>query len=312
MLIGNQYADNKMYRGIKYYDALPLTSEDLQEYFDTIYRKLGYFLNNTVGYGTINSPGLTLSTAGIKLKEPAAILVNGDIALIQADTDTPIVTTSEISNAGYESGVLCIVGWYQHITSSNVIRNYGGCDNSILENDLINTQIGLQLSSRYQFRWCTTLLDESTLLSSETLTLSIPSRDDTGAVTTGTTSIVAGQKVNSVFVAPTPTNMTYALSDIYIVPILRYKYADNAISSVSVYPPISLGKGTQRASVTLTVATSIIEIPYSIYAQGVENMTVYHNGILLELGTNYTIDDLHISLIDYQGEIDDVFTFVIG
>lgn len=235
MLIGNQYADNKVYRGIRHYDTLPLTSGDLHEYSDTVYMKNAYIMNNIVGYGTLNRPRLSLSSNGIRLEEPAVVMINGDVSLINTDDGNEFIEDSKLSAAGYQNGIVCIVGWYQHITSNDTMRNYGGVENSVIDNDLMNPEIGMQISTRYQFRWCKIIVADEDF-SRDSLIFSIDNRDKDGNITTGTTQITTNRKIDNVFIADIPANMDYALENLYIVPIIEYIYEDTLQSAVAHLP----------------------------------------------------------------------------
>lgn len=238
MLIGNQYSDNKIYRGIRHYDSLPLASEDIHEYTDTVYMKTAYIMNNIIGYGALNAPAVTISNSGIRLTEPTVLLIDGDVSLIQSDDGAPLISKSEIAEAGYSIGSICIVGWYQAITANSTLRNYGGVKNSILPNDLLDEEFGVQLSSRYQFRWVPILLDSEDL-SNDTITFALSDRDSTGELLAETHEITATKKFGDSFTAPAP--MDYAVSDLYVVPIAKYLYdvdSDN-IQSASAHVPVS-------------------------------------------------------------------------
>lgn len=240
MLIGSQYSDNKIYRGIRHYDSLPLSSEDIHEYSDTVYMKTAYIMNNIIGYGVLNAPKLSISTTGIILNEPVVVLINGDVSLINSDDNTPIITTDRISETGYTSGTLCIVGWYQSLNYSSTLRNYGGVENSTLENDLIFEPLDIQVSTRYQFRWSTVLV-ESNQLNSDSISFELEDRDEAGNSLGTISHISTTNRVDNVFLAPKSPIMNYAESDLYIIPILRYDYSidSGSISSASAFLPIT-------------------------------------------------------------------------
>lgn len=229
MLIGNQYSDNKVYRGIRHYDSLPLTSGDIHEYSDTVYMKTAYIMNNLLGYGTLNTPNLSISSEGISLSEPVVVLIDGDVSLIQSDDGSPIINLQAIREKAYDSGVLCILGWYQSITANSTLRNYGGVDNSILPNDLLNEKFQVQLSSRYQFRWMPIILNTFDL-SQDTISFEISDRDDAGNILSTKSTISANKKLGNVFVSNPPKSMSYALSELYIVPLLKYNYSSTSDS----------------------------------------------------------------------------------
>lgn len=239
MLIGTQYSDNKIYRGVRHYDGLPFTSEDIQEYSDTLYMKSAYLMNNIVGYGVLNSPAMSISSAGIRLAEPAIVLIDGDISLIQSDDNTPIINKSAIKSAGITRGSVCIAGWYQHLRYSSVLRNYGGVDNSILPNDLADNEFHAQISTRYQFRWAPIIIDTD-LLESDEITFNFSDRDEAGELTGDYHSITSHTKKDNIFLSDVPDTMDYALSDMYIVPICKYEYStdEDIITGVYNYLPV--------------------------------------------------------------------------
>lgn len=239
--VGKQYADNKLYRGIKHVDGYPLTSEDLHEISDTIYKKQSYLMNNIIGYGLLNPLKLVRDAAGgIKLEEPAVLLIDGDISLVHSDKDS-LVPIDLINKSSYPSSLVAILGWYQHIDTSTKFKNYGGVLNSDeLENDLL--KLGVQLSSRYQFRWIPIIVDQS-MIESGTLNISIENRDKNGDLVSGTSNITATERVGDAYVAPKPSSMDYAISDLYIIPMCKYNYNNSTISNLTSVLPVA-PKGT--------------------------------------------------------------------
>lgn len=223
MLIGNRYADNKLYRAIKHYDSTPLTSGDLHEQYDTEYMKNAYIMNNLLGYGTLNSPVISTSS-GIKLSEPSVVMIEGDVALIQSDDDKPLVSMSDIQNAGYSEGIICILGWYQHLTVTNKLRNYGGVDNSEIPNDILDDRFPTVVSTRFQLRWFPIIIDKTEYLSGS-ITLTIDDRDRDGdKLSTQSTIISKGMK-GSVILFDKPSSMDYSESDLYLIPLVDYEYS---------------------------------------------------------------------------------------
>lgn len=229
MLIGNRYSDNKLYRGIKHYDHLPLTSGDLHEYADILQMKNAYFLNNLLGSGTLNEPEVSISSSGISMLSPSVVLIDGDISLVQADG--VLVSTSEIASSNISNGLVCIVGWYQSLTANSTLRSYGGVRNSTIENDILDTDLSIQVSTRYQLRWDVVIINKSQYDSNNNITFNLLNRDATGATTTGSTQLTTSSKVGNVYVVTKPTSMTYAVSDLYLVPILQYTYTGSSITS---------------------------------------------------------------------------------
>lgn len=292
MLIGKQYSDNKLYRGVRHYDRLPLSSEDLHETSDTLYKKNAYIMNNIIGYGILNSPRLSISSTGIRMQEPAVLLIDGDISLVQSDDNVDLISINEISTAGYSSGSICIVGWYQQITASSTMRNYGGVNNSILVNDLQREPLDIQISTRYQFRWVPILLDQSNI-SSDNISFSLVNRDATGSITSGSTTISSINKIGSVFIAKKPANMDYAVSDLYIIPMIKYSYSNGAVTGSSMYLPAK-PKGT-------TGFVSSSTEPIGEFTDG----TVWYNPTSKEFqtyvtGTGFVASTHKMGILQYQ------------
>lgn len=231
MLIGNRYSDDKLYRGIRHYDHLPLTSGDLHEYADILQMKNALFMNNIIGSGTLNEPNCVISSAGVSLDTPSIVLIDGDISLIQSD-NSPLVPMDNIKSLGYSEGIVCIVGWYQSLTASSTLRAFGGVNNSILENDILDKDLKIQVSTRYQLRWDVVILDGSEYANGTVMDFSLPNRDETGELTTGYTTISLGASESSVRVAQRPASMDYAVSDLYVVPIIKYKYDGTYITEI--------------------------------------------------------------------------------
>lgn len=243
MFIGNKYADNKLYRGLKHYDHLPLTSEDIHESSDINYRKASLVLDNIVGSGTLNEPLCSISSTGISLNTPAVLLIEGDISLIQSTGD--IISSSEIESSGYTDGLVCIVGWYQSLTSTSTLREYGGVRNDILENDLLDNPLKIQVSTRYQLRWDVVVVDKNSYDSGESMSITLLNRDANGEVTSGTSMITTKSSLGFIRTADKPTTMDYAVSDLYIAPIIKYHYEEGVISGVEAVKSIKPAGGSK-------------------------------------------------------------------
>lgn len=239
MLIDNRYADNKIYRAVKHYDSMPLTSGDLHEQFDTEYMKNAYIMDNLLGYGTLNTPTISIES-GIKLSEPSVIMIEGDVALIQSDDDKPLVSLQSIQDAGYSEGIVCMLGWYQHISVVSKLRNYGGVDNSELENDLMDDRFPTAISSRFQLRWFPIILSKSDYLS-ESITLEIDDRDREGDKTGTKSSVTSKGKKDSAIIFDKPDSMDYAKSDLYLIPLVDYEYSTE-LSNVYAHETLSAGR----------------------------------------------------------------------
>lgn len=295
MLIGNRYADNKMYRGIKHYNNLPLTSGDLHEYADILQMKNAYLLNNLLGAGTLNVPAISISSTGISLQSPSVILIDGDISLIQSDDE--LITISEIDSSGISEGLLCIVGWYQSLTANSTLRSYGGVRNNIIENDIIDTDLNIQVSTRYQLRWDIVLIDKTTYESNNPININISNRDSTGSLTTGTTSITANIKTNNIRVATKPNTMDYAVSDLYVVPILSYSYNGSIITSAKAIKPLETAGGSVSLIKSSTQPTGDLEEGNIWYDSANSKFKIYIEGV----GFIPTASD--ITLVQYRNTV---------
>lgn len=295
MLIGNRYADNKMYRGIKHYNNLPLTSGDLHEYADILQMKNAYLLNNLLGAGTLNVPAISISSTGISLQSPSVILIDGDISLIQSDDE--LIKISEIDSSGISEGLLCIVGWYQSLTANSTLRSYGGVRNNIIENDIIDTDLNIQVSTRYQLRWDIVLIDKTTYESNNPININISNRDSTGSLTTGTTSITANIQTNNIRVATKPNTMDYAVSDLYVVPILSYSYDGSSITSAKAIKPLETAGGSVSLIKSSTQPTGDLEEGNIWYDSANSKFKIYIEGV----GFIPTASD--ITLVQYRNTV---------
>ena len=318
MLIGNQYADNKLYRGIKHYNSLPLTSGDLHEFSDTLYQKYAFLFNNILGSGTLNAPKCTISnTSGISLNEPIVALLDGDIVLIHSSS--PIVSTSDIESSGFSSGLVCAVGWYQSLNGTSVLREYGGVNNNIIENDIVDYTLAVQVSTRYQLRWDTVILDNSTYDKYQSLTFSLKNRDEAGNLTSGSTSITTTPYSGEVHKANNPSSMTYASSELYIIPLLEYQYEGNSIVSAKTHQSIKgvAGDGEYNLSSEVIINDTVdtptdIDINVGISNFEENKLKVLYNGIPLEKGIHYILNysNKRVTLLQFTAYSGDVITFI--
>lgn len=295
MLIGNRYSDNKMYRGLKHSDHLPLTSGDLHEYADILQMKNAYLLNSLLGSGTLNDPVLSISSTGISLQSPSIVLIDGDISLVQTDGD--IISISDITSSSISEGVLCIVGWYQSLTATSTLRSYGGVKNSIIENDILDTDLKIQVSTRYQLRWDTVIISKTDYESNNPITINILNRDATGEATTGTTQITANIKSGNVRVATKPTSMTYAVSDLYVVPILSYSYDGSNITAAKAIKPLKTDGSSVSLLKSSTQPTGELEEGNIWYDSANSKFKIYIDGV----GFVPTASD--ITLLQYQNTV---------
>lgn len=298
MLIGNQLQENKIYRGIKHYNSLPLTSRDIHENTDTLYLKNKLLLDQFLGSGTLNEPDLTISSTGVSLVSPSVLLLDGDVSLVQSDNE--ILTVEDIVFSGVAKGVLCIVGWYQSLNSKSTLRSYGGVRNSVILNDLVDPDLHIQVSTRYQLRWDTVILPQELVTSDEiSLTFNLSKRDNTGELLEGEYSITTRDKVGLMRIADRPTSMDYSVSELYIIPLLYYEYDETTgFEDVSPVPSLKLrgSSNTIREYIHVTTLESDItspmdvEVPIGNLYSHRDLLQVLYNGILLDVGRHYTVD----------------------
>ena len=303
MNIGNQHAINKIYRGIQYYDHLPLTSGDLMESSDNSFTKNSLVMNNSLGSGTINTPEFILTPEGAAFTTPLVLLLEGDTIAIHSDS--AILKFKDIEDSGVIDGFLCIVGWYQHLYYDSTLRSYGGVNNEIIPNTLLHPELNMQLTTRHQFIWDTVIVDRSYYSSLGDIDLSIANRDESGTPTSGNTIITTYSKINNFRIAKRPDHMDYAESDLYIIPVIGFVIGEDRstfislkyLNSLKVNPkllPTPELKQYRKDIILEEPISSIqdIQVPIGIkqYTIG-DTLRVFYEGILLEEGTHYTIDD---------------------
>lgn len=320
MLIGTRYSENKLYKGLKYYDKLPLTSSDRHEETDLSTMKSAYLFNNLLGSGTLNEPPLKISATGVSLVSPSVLLINGDISLVQSDAE--FLNISDIRESGIFEGYICVVGWYQHLNSYSTLRAYGGVNNSILPNDILDTELGVQTSTRYQLRWDTVLLGNDAI-ASENISFSIYNRDDTGEISSGTSQLVTTSIVGNMRVAEKPSTMDYAVSDIYLIPILKYKFDDTS----SAFQEVSAVTSVKPPEPELVQYTRTIKVPSIVSADedlivsiGIENydstediIQILYEDILLTEGVHYSLDPVArtVTLSKFATYENEQITFIL-
>lgn len=235
MNIGNTYAENKVYRGIRHSNKLPLTAEDLHEFADTLYAKSGHLLENLVGSGIISKSALTLTSDGIQIVSPISVNIAGDIVIIGNSADKQFVRRTDLLDT--TKGTVFVVGWYQHLDFSSVLKEYGGVQNDTLVNDFIYTPLNIQVSTRYQFRWDVVVIKGDV---PTPLTFNLPLRDKDGELT-GESAEITTNTLGSIYIADAPPEMDYAVDGLYIVPLIEYRYntSTNNITSANTVPPRS-------------------------------------------------------------------------
>lgn len=279
MFIGNRYADNKLYRGIGHTDGLPLTAGDLHEYADILYAKNALLLNNLIGSGVLNKPKLSVSTQGVSLVSPSVLLIDGDIALVHTSNGNNLLRVSDIQSTGISEGFLCIVGWYQSLNENSTLRAYGGVDNAILENDIKDKDLGFQVSTRYQLRWDTVLLSKSDLVSEGNVTFELPIREESGEIKGGNYSITSELVSGNIRVARKPAAMDYALSDLYVVPIIQYNYQDSRFTELKPAESLRLRGSAGEIISSNTEPTENLESGVVWYNPDTQKFQFYLEGI---------------------------------
>lgn len=155
--IGDRVSNNRMYSGIKFFDGMPLTSRDIHEVEDTLLTKLKLLTDTVIGTGMINSPTFAIDESGNLTSDEITLLINGDINVVAG---SPLVTKYNLgllTSDDHTDYALFICGWYEPIGSNSKVFKYGGVLNGTLENDLLDPTLGVQATSRYQFRWFPTV-----------------------------------------------------------------------------------------------------------------------------------------------------------
>lgn len=288
MNIGSTYADNKLYRGIKYSDGLPLLAKDLHEFSDTISQKNRYLLDNVVGSGILNTIQPYATPTGVRLREPAVLNVSGDICLIHTSTDVDLIGLDSLSS--YDSGSIVVVGWYQNITALTDMKEYGGVINDTLQNDLLYDPLNIQVSSRYQFRWDIVVV-EGYVSSDSSLELHL--KDANGNDKGETAIITLGDQIGYMFRASAPSSMNYAVDGLYIIPLLDYSY-DRENNSLD----------TVKSSPTRQTSTALLESevePSGTFPNG----TVWYNPLNREFrtyikGTGFIPNSSQVGFVQYR------------
>lgn len=242
MNIGNKYSDNKIYRGVNVGNGLPLLAEDLVEISDTIANKNKYLLDNILGSGVIKELEISYDSFGVLLNSPAILNIEGDICLIKNSTGRYFMSISEMYHPSARHGIICVVGWYQHISADST-KEYGGVQNEDVPTYLIHPTLG-KVSSRYQFRWDTAVVFTSD--SDNITSIHIPLRNADGEDTGLAKSIGSLTKKGSIYIAKTPAEMDYAEDNLYIIPLIKYTTSETSeriesITGVNIRRPNSSG-----------------------------------------------------------------------
>lgn len=232
MNIGNKYSDEKLYRGIKVGNGLPLLAEDIHEFSDTISNKNRHLLNSILGSGLIKEFEISYDSKGVSLNSPAILNIEGDICIIKNSTGKYLTLLSDMYNPTSLKGNICVVGWYQNITSYTTMREYGGVSNKEIPNDLLNKDLNMQVSTRYQFRWDIAIAPVGNIEDISSIT--IPRRDANGNLLGSNYVLNSLNKKDSIYITDPPAGMNYVVDKIYIIPIIEYTNIESSTTPGSI------------------------------------------------------------------------------
>lgn len=267
MYISN-ISEEKLYRGILHQDGLPLTANELHETSDTVISKSKFLLNNLVGNGAIlnkDNP-VTYDNLGIRLTSPLAVNLDGDILCIGNSIGVNLIDSSELETT-FE-GVICLVGWYQELDSRSTIREYGGVRNTVIANDLIDPDLHIQVSKRYQFRWDIA----PAKYADSTYSVIVKKRDNTGVVTSGTTTY-SDISLSGVTEKSSSDSWVHE-GKVYIIPIITYSYN----SSTQIFSRVSIVENNLNSNMYLVESASEpTNVPVG---------TTWYNSVTGEFSTN--------------------------
>ena len=166
----NQYFPErlkKLYISMKHTNGLPLTSEDIQEREDLQRYRNTLLLRSQYAsqYGLLGVPSVSYndnSTKAYLTINQVTLLVDGDLAYVKDSSSRYAMKLSIIKSRWSSSTVeIGILGWYEPVSGSSSITEYGGIHNDTLTNDLVDPRIGIQVSSRYEFKWVAAVRDPS-------------------------------------------------------------------------------------------------------------------------------------------------------
>lgn len=246
--LSSMTSDKKIYIRNKYYDGLPLTSNDLHNEKDLMIKKMSILLDNMIGSSPLEDPQLGFrrneNSIDIRFTKSLPINLNGEIFLVNNSEN--LYPWENIS----DNCSLVLVAWYESINANSIIYEYGGIGNNPMENDLVEPTLKIQTSSRYQIRWHVTTTDK--IFNSKNLDTSEFTLSEVSSVLGTINNYTCKSENNSVdgkfivndissgilardssIIAP------YSDGKIYILPIARVSKEDNTLD-VNVYhsPPI--------------------------------------------------------------------------
>lgn len=239
MNISENFDKRRLYRGLIHEDGLPLTANDIHESFDLIVSKSDYALESVYGSGLLSPVRATYDATGIRLLNDIVLNIQGDVAVVRHSESIPFVPISALGSENSE-GLIFVLGWYQVLTSSDTMREYGGVQNDVIGNNLIDPDLTIQVSKRVQFRWDIIahpgVWDESSL--------TIPLRDVTGELSGSTTEVRVSSTSGDMYVMDTPEEMDYVSGSLYLIPVLSYKY--NPLNSTILQVYSFIDRATRR------------------------------------------------------------------
>lgn len=239
MNISENFDKRRLYRGLIHEDGLPLTANDIHESFDLIVGKSDHALESIYGSGLLSPVRATYDATGISLSSDVVLNIRGDIAVVRNSEGIPLVPISALGSEESE-GTVFVVGWYQTLTSADTMREYGGVQNEIIGNNLIDPDLTIQVSKRVQFRW--DIVAHSGIW--DTSSLLLPMRDATGAISGDPIEIQISEVSGSMYLAEVPESMDYASGNLYIIPIMTYRY--NPLTSTILQVLSAPDRVTQR------------------------------------------------------------------
>lgn len=249
MNLNNKTSDTQIYIRNKYSNGLPYTSEDIHQETDLLKRKMGILVNSMIGSGLLETPTFIISedstTKSIGIKEPFPVNINGEVFLAGNSKDTyPIQVPKNYT------GSIILLCWVTNISSSSTLYEYGGLNNKTLENNIIDDNLNIQTSSKYQIRWCICYTNvvydyyNPSIISSVKL---FNVKSESGLLSSVTLSSSNASILGHVYRYNSTSNIPSADNFIYMIPIgsiyngiiASYKNTVNLVGATSVDEPSS-------------------------------------------------------------------------
>jgi len=246
VIIGNRHSINKLYAAIVNSDGLPLPASDIIETADTIRTKNALLYNQLLGSGVLNQPTLSISGTGVSVASPIYLHVDGEMVIIQPSTGLNLVNKATLDAVGTADVVVWALIWYQHLTTTSTLREYGGVNNTILTNDILHPTLGMQASSRYQLRWDIVATSKANYESANSISVTVPIRDATGLATGSTVAVSTISKSGTMRRTNIPSFMSgFTADNPYLIPLahITRNTSTQAITGASMHGiviPVSL------------------------------------------------------------------------